>query len=54
MSFEIMELLDEVNRRGTTILMVTHDMTLVDKFNYHRVITIDNGVISEDLPRSSN
>jgi len=52
MSFEIMELFDEINRRGTTILMVTHDMTLVEKYNYHRVITIDNGIISEDLPRS--
>jgi cell division transport system ATP-binding protein len=54
MSFEIMELLDEINRRGTTILMVTHDMTLVDRYSYHRVITIDNGIISEDLPRSRN
>jgi cell division transport system ATP-binding protein len=52
MSFEIMELFDEINRRGTTIVMVTHDMTLVEKYNYHRVITIDNGIISEDLPRS--
>lgn len=52
MSFEIMELLDEINRRGTTILMVTHDMTLVKKYSYHRVVTIDNGIISEDLPGS--
>jgi cell division transport system ATP-binding protein len=52
MSFEIMELLDEINRRGTTILMVTHDMTLVKKYDYHRVVTIDNGIISEDLPGS--
>jgi cell division transport system ATP-binding protein len=53
MSFEILELLDEINRRGTTVLMVTHDMTLVEKYNYHRVVTIDNGIISEDLPGSS-
>jgi cell division transport system ATP-binding protein len=54
MSFEIMELLDEINRRGTTILMVTHDMTLVEKYNYHRVVTVDNGIISEDIPGSNN
>lgn len=54
MSIEIMELLDEINRRGTTIVMVTHDATLVEKYDYHRVITIESGNIVEDLPGSSN
>lgn len=52
MSVEIMELLDEINRRGTTIVMVTHDMTLVEKYSYHRIITIDSGTIAEDIPGS--
>lgn len=52
MSFEIMELLDEINRRGTTIVMVTHDMTLVERYSYHRVVTIDSGTVSEDLQGS--
>lgn len=52
MSLEIMELLDEINRRGTTIVMVTHDATLVEKYSYHRVITIDGGLVSEDIPGS--
>ena len=53
MSIEIMELLDEINRRGTTIVMVTHDATLVEKYSYHRVVTIDGGLITEDIPGSS-
>lgn len=53
MSIEIMELLDEINRRGTTIIMVTHDSTLVERYSYHRVITIDSGMVSDDIPGSS-
>lgn len=52
MSLEIMELLDEINRKGTTILMVTHDATLVDKYQYHRVLTIESGIVSQDVPGS--
>lgn len=53
MSIEIMELLDEINRRGTTIVMVTHDLTLVEKYDYHRCIKIESGSISEDTPGRS-
>lgn len=53
MSVEIMELLDEINRRGTTIVMVTHDMTIVERYSYHRVVTIDAGNVSEDIPGSN-
>lgn len=52
LTFEIMELLDEINRRGTTIVMVTHDTTVVEKYSYHRILTIDGGEIAEDLPGS--
>ena len=49
MSHEIVELLSEINRRGTTVLMVTHEHTLVHEF-HHRVITIKDGsVISDTL-----
>lgn len=53
MSIEIMELLDEINRRGTTIVMVTHDATLVEKYDYHRVITIESGGVAQDLSGSN-
>lgn len=54
MSVEIMELLDEINRRGTTIVMVTHDATLVERYNYHRVVTIEGGSVAQDIPGSGD
>ena len=39
MSYEIVELLTEINRRGTTVLMVTHEHDLVKRFP-RRVIEI--------------
>lgn len=54
MSVEIMELFDEINRRGTTIVMVTHDATLVERYAYHRVITIEAGQVVQDIPGSSS
>ena len=47
MSIEIMSLLEEINRRGTTVLVVTHERELVDEFE-KRVVTIDCGRIISD------
>ena len=47
MSYEIVNLLTEINKRGTTILMVTHDHNLVRDF-HHRVIMLDGGRIVAD------
>lgn len=47
MSYEIVELLSEINRRGTTVLMVTHEHQLVSDFG-KRVIMIDKGKIVAD------
>ncbi len=47
MSYEIVSLLTEINRRGTTVLMVTHDHNLVRDFR-HRVIMLDKGRIVAD------
>ena len=44
MSYEIVELLTEINRRGTTVLMVTHEHQLVRDFG-RRVIMIENGTV---------
>ncbi len=46
-SFEIMTLLQEINKLGTTMLVVTHERDLVDKFT-NRVIAIDNGLVVSD------
>ncbi len=44
---EIMQLLLEINRLGTTVLMITHAKDIVDKMN-KRVIAIDSGRIVRD------
>lgn len=47
MSYEIVSMLTEINKHGTTVLMVTHDHNLVRDFN-HRVIMLDGGRIVAD------
>lgn len=46
-AWEIMQLLNQINRRGTTILMVTHAKDIVDKMG-KRVIAIEKGRIVRD------
>lgn len=47
LSFEIVDLLSEINRRGTTVLMVTHEHSLVKHF-HKRFIQIHSGEIVAD------
>lgn len=47
MSKEIMQLLYEINKVGTTVVVVTHDHELVRDFG-GRVITIEDGVVVSD------
>jgi len=44
---EIMDLLEQINLRGTTIVMVTHAKDIVDKMK-KRVIAIEKGKIVRD------
>ena len=46
-SAEIMTLLDDINRAGTTILMATHAKDIVDSMK-KRVIAIEKGTIARD------
>ncbi len=47
-SDEIMDLLQEINQRyGTTVVMVTHDITLVNKYR-KRTIVLEQGHIVAD------
>lgn len=46
-AMDIMSLLEQINVRGTTILMVTHAKDIVDKMN-KRVVAIENGRIVRD------
>jgi energy-coupling factor transport system ATP-binding protein len=47
MSEDIMNLLEELNKAGTTILAITHDMTLVSEHT-KRVIVMHNGAVTYD------
>ncbi len=49
-AMEIMELLNEVNKRGTTVIMATHAKDIVDQMK-KRVIAIEDGVIARDEAR---
>jgi cell division transport system ATP-binding protein len=46
----IMKLLDRINRTGTTVVMATHDRSIVDMMR-RRVIELDRGVIVRDQAR---
>ncbi len=49
-SREIMKLLSQINRRGTTILMATHDREIVNQMQ-RRVVTLDKGLVISDRSR---
>lgn len=47
-AWDIMRLLEEVNRRGTTVVVVTHNMEIVEAMK-KRVITLRKGVMVSDV-----
>jgi cell division transport system ATP-binding protein len=49
-SVGIMRLLDRINRTGTTVVMATHDSSIVDTMR-RRVIELDRGVLVRDQAR---
>ncbi|MFR3753701.1 MAG: cell division ATP-binding protein FtsE [Enterocloster sp.] len=42
---EIMRLLEEINQRGTTVIVITHSQEMVDEMN-KRIITMERGRLS--------
>lgn len=49
-SWEIMKILNEVNRRGTTVVVVTHNMEIVQAMK-KRTITMNNGRVISDVEK---
>ena len=47
-SWDIMRLLEEVNKKGTTVVVVTHNMEIVEAMK-KRVITLKKGVMVSDV-----
>ena len=50
-AWDIMNLLDEINRRGTTVVMATHAKDIVNTMK-KRVIQINKGIIVRDDKKS--
>lgn len=46
-TLEVIRLLQKVNKLGTTVILATHDKTIVDSLK-KRVITLDNGKVIRD------
>jgi cell division transport system ATP-binding protein len=46
-SWEIMNIFEEINKSGTTIVMATHDKTIVDRMR-RRVIALEKGKVIRD------
>lgn len=51
-SMEIMNVLEEINKLGTTVIMVTHDTKIVEKMQ-KRVILLDAGRILKDYEKGT-
>jgi len=49
-SLEIIELLERINQRGTTVMVATHDENIVNAFR-KRVVLIEQGQILVDIPK---
>ena len=49
LSYEIMELLTEINKLGTTVVVVTHEQAMVSSF-HRRTVRLEKGHIVEDIP----
>ena len=51
-SWDIVRLLEKINDYGTTVVLTTHNVDIVNKLK-RRVITIDNGKITHDQSQGS-
>lgn len=51
-SWDIVRLLEKINRYGTTVLLTTHNQDIVNKLK-RRVITIDHGKVIADIAQGS-
>lgn len=51
-SIEVMKVLDDINKLGTTIIMATHDKDIVDKMK-KRVILLEDGKLVKDFKKGT-
>ena len=46
-AWDVVSVLEKINKHGTTVLMTTHNQDIVNKLK-RRVITIDHGRVASD------
>ncbi len=51
-AWDVIKVLEKINRYGTTVLLTTHNKDVVDKLK-RRVITLDNGKVASDRASGS-
>jgi len=51
-SWDIIKLLEKINRYGTTVILTTHNVDIVNKLK-RRVVTLDGGKITSDQSQGS-
>ena len=51
-SWEIVKLLEKINKYGTTVLLTTHNVDIVNRLK-RRVITIDHGKVTSDQAKGT-
>jgi len=51
-SWEIVKLLEKINKYGTTVILTTHNVEVVNRLK-RRVVTIENGKITSDQSQGS-
>ena len=49
-AWDIMDLLEDINRRGTTVVMATHAKDIVDMMQ-KRVVTLRRGQVTRDIQK---
>lgn len=49
-AWDIIDLLSRINKRGTIVILATHNKEIVDRLN-RRVVLLKNGKIASDVPR---
>jgi cell division transport system ATP-binding protein len=54
MSYEIVDLLGKINKCGTTVLMVTHDISIVRQFPYRVIEILQGKIVSDTLDNSDH
>ena len=52
LTIEIMDLIMAAATRGTTVIVATHDHSLIDRYG-KRMLRLENGRIAEDLPAAT-